>query len=65
VSTTGYSAVIDSQGKVLQKSSMGTAETIRAEVELLEGKTPRDAAGDWALVGVLFVLLVVARRTYT
>jgi len=65
VSTTGYSAVINSQGKVLQKSSMGTAETIRAEVELIEGKTPRDAVGDWALVGVLFVLLVVARRAYT
>ena len=65
VSTTGYSAVINSDGKVLQKSSMGTAETIRAEVELLEGKTPRDAAGDWALVGVLFVLLMVARRAYT
>ena len=64
VSTTGYSAVINSHGKVLQKSSMGTAETIRAEVELLEGKTPRDAAGDWALVGVLFVLLMVARRAY-
>ena len=64
VSTTGYSAVINSDGKVLQKSSMGTAETVRAEVELLEGKTPRDAAGDWALVGVLFVLLMVARRAY-
>jgi apolipoprotein N-acyltransferase len=64
VSTTGYSAVINSDGKVLQKSSMGTAETIRAEVELLEGKTPRDAAGDWALVGVLFVLFMVARRAY-
>jgi apolipoprotein N-acyltransferase len=64
VSTTGYSAVINSDGKVLQKSSMGSAETIRAEVELLEGKTPRDAAGDWALVGVLFVLFLVARRAY-
>jgi apolipoprotein N-acyltransferase len=65
VSTTGYSAVINSDGKVVQKSSMGTAESIRADVGLLEGKTPRDAAGDWALVGVLFVLFVVARRAYT
>ena len=65
VSTTGYSAVIDSNGKVLQKTSMGTAEAIRAEVELLEGKTPRNTAGDWALVGVLMVLFVVARRAYT
>ena len=65
VSTTGYSAIIDSNGKVLQKTSMGTAESIRAEVELLEGKTPRDTAGDWALVGVLMMLFVIARRAYT
>jgi apolipoprotein N-acyltransferase len=65
VSTTGYSAVIDSNGKVLQKTSMGTAEAIRAEVELLEGNTPRNSAGDWALIGVLMVLFVVARRAYT
>ena len=65
VSTTGYSAVIDYNGKVLQKTSMGTSEAIRAEVELLEGKTPRNTAGNWALVGVLMVLFIVARRAYT
>ena len=65
VSTTGYSAVIDSNGKVLQKTSMGTGESIRAEVELLIGKTPRNSAGDWALVGVLFGLFLIARRAYT
>ena len=64
VSTTGYSAVINHQGKVLQQTSMGTADTIRAEVQLLRGQTPRDRAGDWALIGTLFVLLVVARRAY-
>ena len=64
VSTTGYSAVINHQGKVLQQTSMGTADTIRAEVELLRGQTPRDRAGDWALIGTLFGLLVVARRAY-
>ena len=64
VSTTGYSAVINHQGKVLQQTSMGTADTIRAEVELLKGQTPRDRAGDWALIGTLLVLLVVARRAY-
>jgi apolipoprotein N-acyltransferase len=65
VSTTGYSAVIDSNGKILQKTSMGTAGSIRAEVELLIGKTPRNSAGDWALVGVLFGLFLIARRAYT
>jgi len=65
VSTTGYSAVIDYTGKVSEKTSMGTAETIRAEVGLIEGQTPRDKAGDWALIGVLISLLLVARRSYT
>lgn len=64
VSTTGYSAVIDHQGKVLQKSSMGTAEIIRAKVGLINGQTPSDKAGDWALVGVLAFLFLVAARTY-
>ncbi len=64
VSTTGYSAVIDFQGKVLQQTSMGTAETIRAKVDLLQGQTPRDTAGDWALVGTLATLFLVARRAY-
>jgi apolipoprotein N-acyltransferase len=65
VSTTGYSAIIDSKGKVLQKTSMGTADSIRAEVGLINGTTPRDAAGDWALVGVLLGLFLIARRAYT
>ena len=65
VSTTGYSAVINYQGKVLQKTSMGTADSIRAEVNLLQGQTPRDKAGDWALVAVLFGVFLIARRAYT
>ena len=64
VSTTGFSAVIDYTGKVSEKTSMGIAETIRAEVGLIEGQTPRDKAGDWALIGVLISLLLVARRAY-
>jgi apolipoprotein N-acyltransferase len=64
VSTTGYSAVIDHQGKILNTSSMGTAEVIRATVGLINGKTPSDKAGDWALVGVLAFLYLVAGRAY-
>jgi apolipoprotein N-acyltransferase len=64
VSTTGYSAVIDHKGKVLQKTSMGTAESIRADVELIEGKTPRDKFGAWALIGTFFVLFLVGKRAY-
>lgn len=64
VSTTGYSAIIDSSGKVVEQTAMGSADSIRAEVGLIEGQTPRDAAGDWALIGVLVTLLLVARRAY-
>jgi apolipoprotein N-acyltransferase len=64
VSTTGYSAVIDYKGKVLQKTSMGTAESIRTDVELMAGKTPRDKFGRWALIGTFFVVFLVARRAY-
>jgi apolipoprotein N-acyltransferase len=64
VSTTGYSAVIDHTGKVLQKTSMGTAESIRTDVELMEGKTPRDKFGTWALVGTFFVLFVTSKRAH-
>ena len=64
VSTTGYSAVIDHKGKVLQKTSMGTAESIRTDVELMEGKTPRDKFGTWALVETFFVLFVTSKRAY-
>ena len=64
VSTTGYSAVIDHKGKVLQKTSMGTAESVRTDVELMEGKTPRDKFGTWALMGTFFVLFLTSRRAY-
>jgi len=64
VSTTGYSAIINSSGKVVEQTAMGSADSIRAEVGLIEGQTPRDAAGDWALIGVLVTLLLVARRSY-
>ena len=64
VSTTGYSAVIDQHGKILQKTSMNTAEVIRAQVGLIQGQTPRDNAGVWALVGVLIFLFLVSAQAY-
>jgi len=64
VSTTGYSAIIDFSGTVIEQTSMATADTIRAEIGLVEGQTPRDKAGDWALVGVLVGLFLIARRAY-
>jgi apolipoprotein N-acyltransferase len=64
VSTTGYSAVIDQHGKILQKTSMNTAEVIRAQVGLIQGLTPSDKAGVWALVGVLIFLFLVSAQAY-
>ena len=64
VSTTGISAVIDFKGKILNQTSMGTAEHVFGEVGLIEQRSPRDRYGDWAGVFTLIWLLVVARRAY-
>jgi len=64
VSTTGYSAVIDHNGEVKQKTAMGTAEHLYAEVDLISSTSPRDRYGDWALVITLIWLLLVARGGY-
>ena len=64
VSTTGISAIIDYEGKVLQKTSMGTAEHVFAEVGLIQQSSPRDRYGDWASIFTLVWLLVVTRRAY-
>jgi len=64
VSTTGYSAIIDYNGKVLQKSNMGTAQHLYATVGLITSTSPRDRYGDWALVITLIWLLLAARRAY-
>jgi len=64
VSTTGYSAVIDYNGKVLQKSDMGAAQHLYAEIGLISSVSPRDRYGDWALIMTLIWLLIVTRRAY-
>lgn len=64
VSTTGYSAVIDYNGQVLQKTAMGTAEHLYAQVGLISSTSPRDRIGAWALVITMIWLLIVARRAY-
>ena len=65
VSTTGYSAVIDYNGRVLQKTSMATAEHLHATVELINQQSLRDRAGNLASVGTFIWLFVVARRIRT
>ena len=61
VSTTGYSAVIDYKGKVVQQTSMAAAEHLYASVGLIDQNSVRDKVGDWASVGTLFWLFLVAR----
>ncbi|CAN2197207.1 Lnt Apolipoprotein N-acyltransferase [Candidatus Nanopelagicaceae bacterium] len=64
VSTTGYSAIINYKGEILQKTSMGTAEHISANVGLIQSDSPRDRLGDWAMIFTLIWLLLVSRRAY-
>ena len=65
VSTTGISAVIDFNGKVLNQTSMGTAEHVFSDVGLIDQISPRDRYGDWAGIFTLVWLFVVARRAYS
>ena len=64
VSTTGISAIIDFNGKILRQTSMGTTNHVFADVGLIEHSSPRDRYGDWAGIFTLIWLLVVARRAY-
>ena len=64
VSTTGYSAVIDHSGKIIESTKMGVADHLYAEVGLIDQQSIRDRLGDWALVITLIWLLLVARRSY-
>ena len=64
VSTTGHSAIINYKGEILQKTSMGTAEHLVANVGLIESQSVRDRLGDWAGIFTLMWLLLISRRTY-
>lgn len=61
VSTTGVSAFINYQGKVDMETAPYQAAHLFVEAPLMRGQTPRDKAGDWALIGTLIWLLVLAR----
>jgi apolipoprotein N-acyltransferase len=62
VSTTGISAQIDYTGNILQSTQIHRPEHIFAEPELITSQTPRDRAGDWALVATLIWLLLLGRK---
>ena len=61
VSTTGVSALIDHRGKIQMQTEPYLSAHLFANPALMVGQTPRDRAGDWALVGSLIWLLICAR----
>ena len=62
VSTTGYSAIIDYKGQVVQKTAIGTSESLYASVGLIDRQSPRDILGGWASFLSILWLLITARR---
>ena len=62
VSTTGISAQIDYTGKIIQRTQIHVSAHIFAESELITSKTPRDRAGDWALIATLIWLLALGHQ---
>ena len=61
VSTTGVSAFIDHRGKIQMQTEPYQNAHLFVQPDLMEGQTPRDKAGDWALVGSFIWLLSCAR----
>ena len=67
VSTTGISAVIDSQGDIVQSTTSNQPDHLFADSKLYSGQTVANKLGNWAfwltLVG-LGILGFIARRVY-
>ena len=67
VSTTGISAVIDSQGNIVQSTTSNQPDHLFADSKLYSGQTVANKLGNWAfwltLVG-LGILGFIARRVY-
>ena len=63
VSTTGVSAFIDHRGKIQMQTEPYVSAHLFVKPALMDGQTPRDKAGDWALVASLIWLLICARAS--
>jgi apolipoprotein N-acyltransferase len=57
---TGFSAVVDAQGRVLRRSGLGAAAVVEATVSRRHGQTPATRLGDGPLIGAALVALAVA-----
>lgn len=58
VSPTGFSAVIDDTGRILQRVGVGRAKVLYADVPRIKGSTPAQVLGDVPAVLVAFGVLV-------
>jgi apolipoprotein N-acyltransferase len=65
--TTGYSVVVDSNGRVLQRIPIGSQAVIFHDVPLRSGRTVYSLVGDRSVTMLMFAIIVVgvwfARRT--
>ena len=68
VSTTGISAVVDSQGNIVKSTMSNQPDHLFANSKLYSGQTVANKLGDWAffltLVG-LGILGIFGRRLYS
>jgi apolipoprotein N-acyltransferase len=56
---TGYSAIVDSDGRVLKSSPLGLAAVVEGTVQLRSGDTPWTATGSWPVVALAIVGLLL------
>jgi apolipoprotein N-acyltransferase len=59
---TGYGAVVDHQGRLLDRTTLSRAEVLEGTVELREGRTIASVVGDLPVVLLAAVALVVLTR---
>ncbi|GAC1530930.1 MAG: hypothetical protein NVS3B12_06150 [Acidimicrobiales bacterium] len=59
---TGYSAVIDSHGRLLRRSALGTRQVLTVTVHRRHGRTPYVQWGDLPVLLLALLAIVAARR---
>ena len=60
-SPTGFSAVINHQGQVVGRSSLSSATVVRGTVTLYDGSTPYTRLGDWPVIILALLFLVLGQ----
>ena len=57
---TGFTAVIDSGGDVLERTSISEQRVVYTDIELREGRTWYTNLGDWPIIAALIAVLLVS-----